>query len=37
MEENKDFENNMEYSYAENSTAAPVAVKERVLLGTVGA
>ena len=37
MEENKDFENNMEYSYAEGSVSVSDSVKERVVLGTLGA
>ena len=37
MEENKDFENNMEYSNAEGSVSVSDSVKERVVLGTLGA
>ena len=37
MEENKDFENNMEYSYAEGSVSVSDSVKELVVLGTLGA
>ena len=37
MEENKDFENNKEYSYAEGSVSVSDSVKERVVLGTLGA
>ena len=37
MEENKDFENNMEYSCAEGSVSVSDSVKERVVLGTLGA
>ena len=36
-EENQDFENNKEYSYAEGSVSVSDSVKERVVLGTLGA